>query len=256
MPEQTALLDSDATAAPAPTEPSSSRRRAPTKRPARKTDERVEPHASPGPAEADHAPVDASEGAPTPARGPRAAVGDAEAERAIQGGSDAEADDRSVERKRRIEAQLAELERKKAELHRALAIAEHPDLEDAIREVEGRAYGVTRAQERLDAPLTKAEQRRRERLEKKLATALDKRAKLDAQIESLQAELAPLGEARREKLGAERDRAMRELLAVLAQHAPALERAGLQAAELVPDVARWLPELRTLADAHADADEK
>ncbi len=150
--------------------------------------------------------------------------------------------------RRRIEEQLAQLKRREAELRRALAIAEHPELADAIREVEGRAYGVARSEERLAQPLSTSEERRRERLEKKLAAAKEKRAEIDRTIAALEEELAPLGDARVEALNAERTASLERLFTSLARHAEAFEAAGLQAASLVPELERWLPELRAMAD--------
>lgn len=158
-----------------------------------------------------------------------------------------DADGNSAER-RQIEEQLAELERKQSELRRALAIANHPTLADAIREIEGRAYGVSRVETRLAEPLSKPEQRQRAKLEKKIQSLQDKRRALDAQIEELEAQLAPLTHERVDGLRAEHEDALRALFAVLATHSNALDEAGLQAASLVPELERWLPQLRSMAE--------
>ena len=75
--------------------------------------------------------------------------------------------------RRKLEEQLESLKRKEFELRRALTIADHPVLADAIRELEGRAYAVARAEGKLAQGLSKAEERRRDTLEKKLGTIPD-----------------------------------------------------------------------------------
>lgn len=161
--------------------------------------------------------------------------------------------ERAERERRRIENQLAQLEKKQAELRRALATATHPGLADGIREVEGRAYGVARVEERLAQPLSKSEERRREKLEKKLTAARERRAALDAEIAALEREVAALSEERIAALSAERQEALVQLFNTLAKHADAFERAGLKCTELVPELEAWLPELRTLAGDVADA---
>lgn len=151
--------------------------------------------------------------------------------------------------RKRIEEQLAMLEKKQAELRRALAIADHPELGEAIREIEGRIYRASKAQTKLENPLTKSEVRQRDKLAKKLETARAKRAELDQTIASLETELNALGEGRIEGLKAEHDAAVRALFATLARYAEAFESAGLQAANLIPELKAWLPTLRALAEA-------
>lgn len=174
-------------------------------------------------------------------------------------GGDAEAGEqedpaaRAQNERKRIEEQLAQLERKQAELRRALASAEHPELADAIREIEGRAYGVARAEERLANPLTKAEERQRAKLEAKLEAAKAKRAELDATIASLESELAALTDARLEGLRAQHEEALKALFAAMARHADAFEAAGLQMTTLVPELEKWLPELRAMAEKRVTA---
>ncbi|MEC7525295.1 MAG: hypothetical protein VYE22_35760 [Myxococcota bacterium] len=164
-------------------------------------------------------------------------------------------DDAQAEKERlRIEQQLAQLERKQAELKRQLAMASHPELADALREVEGRAYGVTRVEEQLAQPLTKSEERQRAKLEKKLAGAREKRDALDAQITELETELSALSDERVAALQDERRAALHQLFTVLAQHSEGFESAGLQVAELIPELDVWLPELRALAGDVADAE--
>lgn len=155
--------------------------------------------------------------------------------------------------RKRIEEALAQLERKQAELRRALVLTEHPELAEAIREIEGRAYGVTRAEEKLAQPLTKAEERQRTKLEAKLEAMRQKRAELDAVIATLERDLAPLAGERLEALSGQREAALNALFSALARHAEAFEAAGLQAAALVPDLERWLPALRAMADARTPA---
>lgn len=150
----------------------------------------------------------------------------------------------------KIEAQLRELQRKEAELRRALAVADHPDLGDAIREVEGRAFGVTRAELKLADPLSKSESKRRDTLEAKLAKAKTKRDDIELEIMRLEEELSPLGEARLATLREAREEALLKLLAAMNRHADAFAAADLDEVALVPDLARWLPELRALADSH------
>lgn len=150
--------------------------------------------------------------------------------------------------RRRIREQLEALERKQAELRRALAIADHPDLGDAIRAIEGRVYAVTRAEAKMAEGLSKSEERRRETLEKKLATSRSKLDELTKQITELERELHELGAARTEAFEAERRDAIEKLMSVLSAHGAEFETAGLELTSLVPELARLMPEVRALAE--------
>lgn len=151
--------------------------------------------------------------------------------------------------RRALEAQLEALKRKESELRRALAIADHPELADAIRIIEGRAYAVTRVEAKIAAGLSKSEERKRETLEKKLVSLQEKRADLDAQIAEVKEQLAPLGQARLEAFEAERRAAVQELIVVMSQHDDALRSAQLEMAQLVPEIARLMPEIMQLAES-------
>src|SRR4051812_32573929 len=98
--------------------------------------------------------------------------------------------------RRRLEEQLNALKRREAELRRALAIADHPELADAVRALDGATYAVTRIEAKMAQGLSKSEEKRRETVEKKLAQAEEKRAELDSQIAEFRAELNTLGEER------------------------------------------------------------
>src|SRR4051812_20300377 len=98
--------------------------------------------------------------------------------------------------RRRLEEQLNALKRREAELRRALAIADHPELADAVRALDGATYSVTRIETKMAQGLSKSEEKRRETVEKKLAQAQEKRAELDTQIADFRAELSALGEER------------------------------------------------------------
>jgi hypothetical protein len=150
--------------------------------------------------------------------------------------------------RKRIEEQLEALKRRESELRRALAVADHPELSEAIRSLEGCAYALSRAEGKLAQGLSKAEERRRDTLEKKLAGAREKRAEIDAQIAELEGELATLTDERIRAFEAERKEAMERLLAALGTHTAALSTAGLEASALVPELARWMPEIRELAE--------
>lgn len=153
-----------------------------------------------------------------------------------------------ISERRRLQEQLEALERKQAELRRALAIADHPELADAIRVVEGRAYAITRAEAKMAQGLSKAEERRRDTLEKKLAAARAKRDELDQQIAELERELAPLGEERMRAFREERRAALEALVSALGQHDAAFAAAGLEVGALVPEVTKWTAELREIAE--------
>jgi len=205
-------------------------------------------------------PTDSSLPSPTPAEptanegpdgatsAPSTAGSSAEPEAKASAAPEAAAADPEAER-RRLKEQLDALERKQAELRRALSIAEHPGLADALRAVEGRVYAVARAEAKRAQGLSKAEERRRETLEKKLGVARARRDELDAQVAELERELAPLGEARRLAAEGERTEALEALVHALGAHEGAFRAAGLEVAALVPDVARWLPEIRSTAEA-------
>ena len=146
----------------------------------------------------------------------------------------------------RIQQQLEALKQREAELRRELAIADHPALADAIRAIEGSAYGVTRVESKMAEGLSKAEQRRKETLEKKLASAREKRAEIEAQIAALEVELAPLGEARNAAFDAARTQALLTLVALLKEHDAGLSAAGLEIEMLVPSLSRWRTEIDAL----------
>jgi hypothetical protein len=150
--------------------------------------------------------------------------------------------------RRRIEEQLEALKRREAELRRELAIADHPELAEPLRLLEGHTYAVARVEAKMAQGLSKAEERRRETLEKKLASLREKRLEIDTQIAELEAELAPLGEARMLAFEAERKDCMERLLAALGTHEADFQRAGLDTGVLVPDLSRLMPEIRSLAE--------
>jgi chromosome segregation ATPase len=150
--------------------------------------------------------------------------------------------------RRKLEEQLHVLKRKEFELRRALVIADHPELADVIRVLEGRAYALTRAEAKLAQGLTKAEERRRETTEKKLSSLREKRAELDAQIGALESELRSLGAERMQVFEAEQRQALEQLLVALGTHEPALRAAELDAASLVPELAGFLPKIQALAE--------
>jgi hypothetical protein len=149
--------------------------------------------------------------------------------------------------RKRLEEQLDALKRKEFELRRALAVADHPGLADAIRAIEGKVFAVTRAEQKLAQGLSKSESRRRETIEKKLSALREKRAELDGQISALEGEHHGLGTDRLTTFESERRQALEQLLIALSTHEPALSSAGLEANGLVPEVERWLPEIETLA---------
>jgi chromosome segregation ATPase len=155
--------------------------------------------------------------------------------------------------KRRLEGQLEALKRKEFELRRALALADHPELADAIRRLDGRVYALTRVESKLMQGLSKSEERRKETLEKKLAVLRAKAAELDAQIAELSAEHAQLVDARIAALEAERRVALNELVACLGEHTAALSAAGLDAADLVPEIGQRMGEIRDAAQDLVDA---
>lgn len=150
--------------------------------------------------------------------------------------------------RRKLEEQLHVLKRKEFELRRALVVADHPELADVIRLLEGRAYALTRAEAKLAQGLTKAEERRRETTEKKLSSLREKRAELDAQIGALESELCSLGAERMQAFEAEQRQALEQLLVALGTHEPALRAAELDAASLVPELAGFLPKVQALAE--------
>jgi hypothetical protein len=153
----------------------------------------------------------------------------------------------TVNDRKRLEEQLDALKRKEFELRRALAVADHPGLGEAIRAIEGRAFAVSRAEAKLAQGLSKSEARRSETIEKKLGALREKRAELDVQISALESELAGLGTERLTTFESERRQALEQLLIALGTHDAALSSAGMEANSLVPEITRWLPEIETLA---------
>lgn len=177
---------------------------------------------------------------------------DAQDELAAQGGEtvEAAAEAGMEERpsRKRLEEQLEALKRKESELRRALVIADHPELGDAIRVLQGRAYAIGRVETKLAQGLSKSEERRRETLDKKLGLLRGKRSELDAQIGALEAELTALGAERTAAFEQERKEALELLLIALGTHEPALRAAGIDASTLVPELTQWLPEIEGLAE--------
>ena len=163
----------------------------------------------------------------------------------------AEASEAERPMRKKLEEQLEALKRKEVELRRALVMADHPELADAIRVLQGRTYALERVEVKLAQGLSKAELRRRETLQKKRASLGDRRAELDLQIAELDGELNALGTERQQGFEAERRQALEELLVALGTHDPALHEAGIEATELVPEMARWLPEIEALAETLA-----
>jgi chromosome segregation ATPase len=200
-----------------------------------------EADAEPQPAEGEAA-ATSTEAAPAEAT-PLAAAGEAEAPVETRGEEPAP----TLSERQRIEEQLQTLKRREAELRRALAIADHPALADAIRELEGRVYAVARAEDKLAQGLSKAEERRRETLERKVAGLREKRAELDTQIGALDTELAGLGVERTRGFEHERDTALEQLFVAMGTHGGAIEGAGLEASQLVPELERFLPKVQELA---------
>ena len=157
--------------------------------------------------------------------------------------------------RRKLEEQLEALKRKELELRRALVIADHPALAEGIRVLEGRVFALTRSEERLAQGLSKSEARRKDVIEKKLASLHEKRAELDAQIATLDEELGALGAERQQAFEAERRDAIEQLLVALGTHEPALRQAGLDPIALVPELSRFLPDVKSLAESLVSARE-
>jgi hypothetical protein len=165
---------------------------------------------------------------------------DAKSEPAVEG-------DKPVQDRKRLAEQLDALKRKEAELRRALAVADHPELADAIRALEAGAYCVTRAETKLAQGFSKSEARRREVIEKKLGSLREKRTEIDTQIKAFEEELSGLGTQRIAEFEAERKSALKDLMITLATHDAALCSAGLDAQSLVPELAAYMPELEAVA---------
>jgi chromosome segregation ATPase len=155
--------------------------------------------------------------------------------------------------KRRLEGQLEALKRREFELRRALAVADHPELADAIRLLDGRAYALARVETKLAQGLSKSEERRKETLDKKLGVLRAKAAELDAQIAELSAEHANLVHTRSAALETERRAALNELVACLGEHVAMLASAGFDAADLVPEIGQRMAEIRDAAQELVDA---
>jgi len=161
-------------------------------------------------------------------------------------GADASSEERPS--RKRLEEQLEALKRKETELRRALVIADHPELADAIRALQGRAYAIGRVETKLALGLSKSEERRRETLDKKLGALRTKREELDTQIGALEGELNALGQERTAAFEVERKQALEQLLIALGTHEPTLRAAGIDASTLVPELNQWLPEIEGLAE--------
>ncbi len=167
---------------------------------------------------------------------------------AREGAGEAHASADPTLERRRLEEQLNALKRREAELRRALAIADHPELAEAVRALEGATYAVTRVEAKMAQGLSKSEEKRRETVEKKLAQAEEKRAELEVQIAAFRAELSALGEERTRAFEAERREGLLGLIASLSTHDAVFEAAGLEPSSLIPEIARLMPEVRALAE--------
>jgi hypothetical protein len=182
---------------------------------------------------------------------------DSEATSAADDNTSVEEQDIPKSDRKRLAEQLDALRRKEAELLRALAITDHPELADAIRTIEARVYCVARADAKLAQGLSKSEARRQEALSKKLTALREKRSELDTQIATLEAESKELGTSRLSDFQRERQDALQDLMVALATHDPALEAAGLDVRSLLPELSGLLPELeaiaRSVSESRADA---
>lgn len=160
---------------------------------------------------------------------------------------------RPVTPRKQIQDQLEALKRKEAELRRALAIADHPDLTEPLRIVEGRAYAVARVESKMAQGLSKAEEKRRDTLQKKLSGLVTKRDELNTQIEGLEAELRSLIDEREQGFAEERREAMKQLVMALGAHEAAFREADLDLENLMPEIVEWRSELEATAEAMAAA---
>lgn len=165
---------------------------------------------------------------------------------AVEASADASEASGANER-RRLEEQLEALKRREVELRRALALADHPALADAVRLLEGRMYSVGRADAKLATGLSKSELRRVDTLEKKLSSARVRREELDQQVAELERELSQLGVERIEAFRAERRDALVQLIAELNRHDDAFRAAGVEVFALLPLLGELMPEIRALA---------
>lgn len=157
--------------------------------------------------------------------------------------------------RKRIEEQLAQLEKRRLELCRELAITDHPEIAEPIREIEGRIYAVHRVEARMAEGLSKAEARRIEALQKKREGLAAKKAELDAkraevqgQLDALDRELSELGEDREATFHRERNQALEALVIALGTHAPAFQSASVEIATLIPELTARMPEVQTVAE--------
>jgi hypothetical protein len=160
--------------------------------------------------------------------------------------------------RRRLEAELAAIERKREELARALIVNAHPELADPIRVLTGRLYAVARVEERMREPLSKAEVRKAESLGKKRESLLAKRAELDVKRTEIEAEfgavdhdLAQLGVERTKGFERERCDALEQLVVSLAQLGPSFDAAGVDPVRLVDGLAQRMPDVKSTAEALA-----
>ena len=173
-------------------------------------------------------------------------------------GAMAPAADDAVAERRRLEAELAAIEKKREELARALVVNEHPGLAEPIRVLVGRLYAISRVEERMREPLSKSEMRKLESLGKRREALLAKRAELDAkraeletELTSVARELALLGDERSQGFERERGQALEALVVALAQLGPAFDAAGVDPARLIDGLAPRLPEVEATARALA-----
>lgn len=167
------------------------------------------------------------------------------------------AGDAAAER-RRLEAELAAVERKREELARALLVNAHPELADPLRVLSGRLYAVARVEERMREPLSKSEVRKVESLGKKRDSLLVRRAELDAkrgelehEIAGVERELAQLGDERTRAFERERGEALEQLVVAMAQLGPAFDAAGVDPARLVDGLDVRMPDVKATAEALA-----
>ncbi|HEY4120749.1 MAG TPA: hypothetical protein VGM56_22945 [Byssovorax sp.] len=164
--------------------------------------------------------------------------------------------------KKRIHDQLEALKRRESELRRELAIADHPALRGALRTIERGAAGVAAVDARIAEGLSKAEERKREVLDKRHEAAVARRdevktkieelgaklGELEAKVVELDAERAALGEVRTTALELERRSALTVLAAALVEHGPAIAAVGLDLPALVPALDGYRADILSLTD--------
>jgi len=148
--------------------------------------------------------------------------------------------------RQRLEQELRAVRRKELELMRAIVVADHPQLGEALTVLETHMQRVVSAQQQLAEGLSESDRRRHAELTELMNGLKQQRADLNLEIEAHECELRALGEERSQRLQFAEREALHALATAHQEHERSLLSAGANLEVLLPGL------LALLATAQAD----